>query len=81
MSTRAADDFVFIRNKMVELRKWEGRQPIEIAGPAGNPTQPMPGLGNPDFCSNCGANVGTGMAHALSCPCRPHDDDYYDGCY
>lgn len=36
--TRAADDFDFIRARRDELRKERGL--IEIAGPAGNPTQP-----------------------------------------
>jgi hypothetical protein len=38
---RAADDFTEIRKRMEELRRAEGRPGvINVAGPAGNPTQP-----------------------------------------
>ena len=80
MTGRAADDFEFIRNRQAELRKEEGRQPIEIAGPAGNPTQPTGAEqgtaqgGLPDFCGACGCHQSTGQPHASSCPNARYDN-------
>ncbi len=71
---RAADDFAEIRKRM-----------IEIAGPAGNPTQPI-GTSHAkaaeiiaNYCGNCGTANGT--AHAKSCPkfIPPEEYNYYCG--
>ncbi len=42
----AADDFEIIRIRMKAIARDEGKPPIELSGPAGNPTQPgCPALG------------------------------------
>ena len=61
MSTRAADDFNFIRARMHELDLNAGR-------PQTIPPMGTPGLTNPDFCGNCGTHLAQGMPHAPSCP-------------
>ena len=37
----AADDFETIRIRMKAIARDEGKPPIELSGPSGNPTQPQ----------------------------------------
>lgn len=65
--SRAADDFDLIRARRDELRRERGI--IEIAGPAGNPTQPrgnyQPMTNGANVCPECGAKCG--WAHMPLC--------------
>ena len=53
----AADDFEIIRIRMKAIARDEGKPPIEVSGPAGNPTQrgcPPHDIGLTGKCAGCG---------------------------
>ena len=53
----AVDDFEIIRIRMKAIARDEGKPPIEVSGPAGNPTQPgcpPHDIGLTGKCAGCG---------------------------
>jgi len=57
VSMHAADDFEIIRIRMKAIARDEGKPPIEVSGPAGNPTQPgcpPHDIGLTGKCAGCG---------------------------